>query len=196
MRGYLFYAALIVFISSLIIPGAFADHSFQVEMRLTNTDATVYVPGAGEVTAGSLTPAVYTSPMHYFVSSHKDGLLTGLVHHLETPYSVSINRTAGSYSLKVNQSINRSMVFAVFSKGDRGRIDSVIDLIEAQIFLGKSSPTFGFGLGKDYDIKMYLSYDNIDFVGNNMTFNRGNRLAIATNNGTVVNKASIIFKSF
>jgi hypothetical protein len=92
--------------------------------------------------------------------------------------------------------LNRSMVFAVFSRGDYSRIENVIDMIEAGVFLGKPDPSFGFGLGKIYRIKIYTEYDSIDFIGPKATFNKGERTVIVSNNGTLLSKASIIFKSF
>ncbi len=176
--------------------GTSAEHSLQVTMILNNTGATLYIPGPGSVTAGSLTPATYTNPNHFYVCSYDSSSLTGLVHQLYNPRSITINKTINTYSMSINQSFNRSMVFAVFSKGDWRRIDNVINLIELGGFLERPTPTFGFGLGKLYDIEMYLKYDTIDFVGDRTVFNKGERMAIASNNGTVPGKASIIFRGF
>ncbi len=173
-----------------------AEHSLQVTMELNNTGATLYIPGPGSSTAGSLTPATYTNPNHFYVCSYDSSGLTGLAHQLYTPHSISIDTDGSTYTMTMNQSFNRSMVYAVFSKGDYKRFDGVIDLIERGIFLGKPEPSFGFGLGKLYDIKMYLKYDTIDFIGNRVVLNKGEKMAIISNNGTVLTKAGLIFRLF
>ncbi|NOX71967.1 MAG: hypothetical protein GXO64_04710 [Candidatus Micrarchaeota archaeon] len=192
-----FYLSIImacILVVSSLPSSAFAVHSFQVTMTLTNTDATVYIPGQGEVAAGSMNSATYTTLPHYYVCSYENDALTGLVYYLKTPYSVSVSSSTSTYSMTTNQSFERSMVFAVFSKGSYKKIENMIGIVEAKTFLDKPKPSFGFGLGKGYDIRMYLAYDLVDLVGQRGVFNKGERRVVVSNNGTVSNKATITMR--
>jgi len=198
MRKFLFPVLFLLAITTV----SAAEHSLQVTMRMNNEKAWVYLPGHTPQKISSLTPGSFTNVRHYYVCSYDDDdysqpLLAGLAHQMHIPYSITVDTDRSSYyTMSINQSFNRSMVYAVFSRGDYKRFDSVIGYIEGGVFLDKPKPTFGFGLGKLYDIKMYLKYDTIDFIGNRIALSKGEKMMIVANNGTVSNRAGLLFRLF
>ncbi|MBN2101662.1 MAG: hypothetical protein JW716_02205 [Candidatus Aenigmarchaeota archaeon] len=179
-----------------------AEHSLQVTLKMNNEKAWVYLPGHTPQKISSLTIGSFTNVMHYYVCSYDDAdynqtLLSGLAHQLYTPHSIIVDTDGASYyTMTMNQSFNRSMVYAVFSRGDYRRFDSVIDYIEKGVFMDKPEPSFGFGLGKLHDIKMYITYDTIDLIGNRMALSKGEKMLMVSNNGTISNKAGLLFRLF
>ncbi len=192
---------LILFLLAVSTASA-AEHSLQVTMKMNNEKAWIYLPGHTPQKISSLTTGSFTNVRHYYVCSYDDAdynqtLLSGLAHQLYTPHSIIVDTDGASYyTMTMNQSFNKSMVYAVFSRGDYKRFDGVIDYIEKGAFLGRPEPSFGFGLGKLYDIKMYINYDTIDFIGNRVSLSKGEKMMIVSNNGTISNRAGLIFRLF
>lgn len=185
---------LLILMLAVMPASVSADRTLQISLTLNNTDANVYIPGQGEIAAGSLSSATYYNMPHYYACSYDSDFLAGLVHSQKTPYSISVSSGNGLYTIALNQSFENSMAFVVFSRGDWRKIDNVIDLIEEGIFLEKPKPSFGFGLGRTYEIKMMLKYDLVDFIGNRGVLSKGDRTVVVTNNGTVSSKAGILIR--
>jgi parallel beta-helix repeat protein len=169
-------------------------HSIQIRLILSNTYAKVYIPGIGEYNISTLPNNTYVKPSHYYLDSYLNNMLIGLVYSMQNPLSISTNSSGSNYTLGLNQSLDNSMSFIVFTKNDGGNwriIDKRIDLIETGKFLAHISPSFSFGLGYLYPIKILLDYENIDIIGKEKILQKGHRNLIIGKNGTVEGKPAI-----
>ncbi len=137
---------------------------FEVTLKLNDSRSAIYVPGTGEVQAAEADSKNYADPAHYYISSHENGILRGLVSLYGSPYSVGLDKSSGSHSIKMKQKTGSSTAL-VFSRGSWKEIDSRMRDIEKGTFMGHVEPSFAFGLGSGYMLKMVLSYPAIDIVG-------------------------------
>jgi hypothetical protein len=154
----------------------------------------VYIPGVGEYNISILPNNTYANPSHYYLASYLNNLLIGLVYSMQNPLSVSTNSSGTNYTLGLNQSLDNSMAFLVFTKNDGSGwkiIDKRMDLIETGKFLTQISPSFSFGLGYLHPIMIILKYADIEIVGDKSIFRKGTRDVVLENNGTVNNKPSV-----
>lgn len=143
-------ALLFVFI--LLIPTLVSGYELNVKLVINGTNNNVYVPGRGELS--NFGEAVYTNTPHFFVASYL-GSLMGIASAGGS--SIAVNKTANTHSIQLNSNMG-SLVFIILSKGDWKDIDKRIGLIETGKFLSEIKPSFSFGLGTEYAIKMILSY--------------------------------------
>jgi parallel beta-helix repeat protein len=146
--------------------------SIQVKLVLNNTSSKVYIPGVGEKTFSGLTSSTYLTPDHFYLASYLNNVLISLVFSFEKPVSIFTGKTSNTYSLGMDQKFSNSRVFLVFSKGDWRTIDKRMEMIEKGEFLSKVSPSFAFGLGKQYPIRVALEYNDIAINGS-LTVGRG-----------------------
>ena len=146
-----------------VMPVAMAQgHTMQVRLNINNTSNTVYIPGVGEVPAGSLGSATYPSPEHYYLASYSLNFLTGLV--AANGNYIGVATAPGYHTMEIGQDVG-GRTFLVFSQGDWNNIENQIIPIEAEKFLKYASPSFAFGLGTYYPVTVMLRYTDIDIVG-------------------------------
>ena len=168
------------------------EPTIQFILKINGTNATVFIPGYGSIPASSIIPTEYLEPEHYFLTSESDRELRSLVFSEREPTSLIINKTAIEHFLEINQKISNSKVFLVFTLGSADNVLNRIDLIESADFLTKISPTFGFGLGDLYPIKMLLQYEDIDLQGQRMILQKGTHNVVIESNKTDTAKNVII----
>lgn len=165
-------------------------YEFQVKLNINNTESIVYIPGIGEINASDIADAVYTNPLHFYTASYLNNLMTGLVSYSRNPISIAISKSADTHSIQISQNLTNSNIFLVFTKGNWNTIENRIGLIESFKFLSKISPSFSFGLGLAYPIKLILKYSGIN-IENNLVIQKGlHRLSIK-NTGTGIRIESI-----
>ncbi|NIO20643.1 MAG: hypothetical protein GTN76_07865 [Candidatus Aenigmarchaeota archaeon] len=163
--------------------------NFQVKILFNNTwdSASIYIPGAGEKTftqLGQISPYTDVNPPHYYLASYMNNILTSLVVSPDNPLSIHASTGSGNYEMRTDQRFQNSVVFLVFSRGDWRQVNQRIDMIEKGEFLSQISPTFSYGLGNKYPLKIVLSYDNVD-INDTLSVGRGySRLAIENKGAT------------
>jgi len=137
-------------------------NTVQIKLNINNTSNTVYIPGVGEVQAGSLGSENYADPPHYYLASYSGNYLTGLV--AADGNSIGVGNTGTYHTLEMDQDSDEG-VFLVFSQGDWNAIEKEILPIEDGKFLKYPSPSFGFGIGTYYPVMVLLGYTDIDIEG-------------------------------
>ena len=168
-------------------------NSLYVKLVLNNTNSMVYVPGAGAVSSGSLSNQTYDSPAHYYVASYLNSVLSGLVFSRNVPRTVAVGREAGTHYIALNQDMENSEVFLVFTYGDWASIQSRIALIEAQQFMTHVLPSFSYGLGNKYLLELALSYQDVDLRGG-LRLQTGSHNVIIENNGTYAGRPVVVLR--
>lgn len=174
---------------------ALVSLNFQVKILLNDTwdSAKIYIPGAGEKTftqLSQMSPYTDASPPHYYLASYLNNVLLSLVISPDNPLSIHASTIPGKYEMQVDQRFSNSLVFLVFSRGNWRQVNNRIGMIEKGEFLSQISPTFSYGLGDKYPLKIVLSYDNID-INNTLSLGRGySRIAIE-NKGSIGSKVNI-----
>ena len=131
---------LVVFLPNIVA----AQSNLVLELRINNTDHTVY-----------------ESPEHSFIASYLAGLLVGLVGGSGSTLTGS---GTGYHMIGFEQALGEP-VFLAFSQGDWQAIDERMGDIERGEFLDYVSPSFAFGLGTWHPLKVALSYTGIDIEG-------------------------------
>jgi hypothetical protein len=92
---------------------------------------------------------------------------------------------------KIKISSAGTQVFLAFTEGDWQTIRNRIPLIEADQFLNKIAPSFAYGLGIYYPIKILLKYRDIDIEGD-VKMEKGAHVLVIENNGTVAGRPQIV----
>jgi parallel beta-helix repeat protein len=168
-HGIMGYGSNVITVSPLLL---------QIKLVLNDTSDSIYVPGSGETSFSSLATQEYAAPPHYYIASSHERALKGIVFSQIRPLSILTEKGAVTYSVGIKQHYANSVAFVVFSEGRWTDINSRIGLIESGGFLSSPSPSFGFGLGSSYPVKVVLSYSNIG-INNTADIGRGyNRLVI------------------
>ncbi len=167
--------------------------SLYVKLVLNNTDSTVYIPGVGEVDSSTLIENVYNNPPHYYLASQLDNAVSGLVFSMRIPRVLSVGRnaTAQTHYLSIDQDLESSRVFLVFTEGGWRVIETRMALIEAGRFLTNILPSFSYGLGNRYSLDLALGYMDIDLRGN-MRLRKGTHKIVIENNGTSGGKPVVV----
>lgn len=133
----------------------------QISLTINNTANTVYIPGTGELQSSSLgQPANYTAPKYFYLASYVNNTLSALV--ADRGNRLFTSNISTRHTIGIDQNAQNSKVLVVFSSGDWRSIDNKIVSITAGTFLSSIKPSFGFGLGVAYPIKMVLNYTRID----------------------------------
>ncbi|RLJ07067.1 MAG: hypothetical protein DRP16_04145 [Candidatus Aenigmatarchaeota archaeon] len=185
-------AVLMVLLFFLLLPCAKA-YVFSVRLNINNTDNTVYIPGVGQKPANNLgTNTVYTNPPHFYLASFLNNVLTGLA--AGTGNSLVVNTGEKNHSIEITQNLENSEIFLIFTRGNWKNIENVIKIIESGEFLLEVSPTFGFGLGTLYPVKLILFYSELNLTGSVM-FGKGSHKLIIENNGFENEKPIINIRS-
>ncbi|MBL7206378.1 MAG: hypothetical protein ISS36_02135 [Candidatus Aenigmarchaeota archaeon] len=185
MKRILIPSILLFFLLSVSV----SAYEFQVKLTLDNLDNKVYIPGTGEVSSSDIVDAVNTNPIHFYLASYLNNVLAGLVTYNKNSTAIAVSKSGSTHSIQVNQNLANSNAILVFTKGNWKTIDNRITLIERLKFLSRISPSFSYGLGLKYPIKLLLS-PGID-IANNMTAQRGLHKIAVENTGSGVSIKSI-----
>jgi|GEM_PF-5964810 len=169
--------------------------SLQVKLLMNDTwdSARVYIPGEGEKTfaqLGVMSPYSDSSPPHYYIASYSNNVLASLVVSPDNPLSISASTGSGNFELGTSQKFSNALVFLVFSKGSWRQVDNRMDVIEKGEFLSQISPSFSYGLGVKYPLKIVLGYDNLD-INDTLSVGRGYSRISVENKGVTGNKVSL-----
>lgn len=170
--------------------------NYQVTLTLNNSDPNVYVPAAsvGETQASQLgTGTKYTSPDSFYLASYLGNVLTGLV----TSFGeyIFVSNTSSSHTLKISQNVTpHRSIFLTLTQGDYRDIDKRMGIIKTADFLTNVKPTFGYGLGSLYPIKIIRNYTEIDIRGNSILQKGKREIVIDYNDTTSDNKPALFIK--
>ncbi len=172
MRG-LFVLFLLV-----MVPVVSAQSSLHVDVVVNNTANDVYIPGEGVMPSAGVPDMTYMSnPL--FIASYSS-VVTGL-----TSMSGDYVRTAGgpgNHTIGIVQPLVNSRVLLAFTEGDWQVIDNRMGLIESGDFFRRITPSFAFGLGTEYVIRLILHYPGVDIEGG-LEFSKGIYRLIIENKG-------------
>ena len=152
--------------------------TLQIKLVLNSTSDRIYIPGTGERTFSGLTTTEYPTPDHYYIASYSNDVLKSIVFSYMSPLSIFTEKGSGIYGIGTDQRFSNSMVFLVFSRGNWRNVNNRIISIERGEFLSNPEPSFSYGLGEVYPLKIALDYENID-LNRTLKIGRGlNRLVI------------------
>jgi hypothetical protein len=173
-----------------------ANHVLHINLHLNNTDSgtRVYIPGTGEAGASPSSNATYTHPTHFYITSHSsDDMIRSLIYSHQQPISIGLSGSGTYHALELDLNLTNSQAFLAFTKGDWPVIDSRMGLIEARQFLSRISPSFSYGMGSQYRLRILLEYINtVDLEGRGFTLQRGNyQLELESNKTGSQNKVII-----
>jgi len=158
--------------------------TLQIKLVLNSTSDSIYIPGTGETSFSGLATAEYASPEHYYLASYSGDALKAVVFSHLNPIALLTEKNADSYAIGTSQRFSSSMVFLAFSKGNWRIVNNRMSQIEKGEFLSAPKPSFGFGLGGKYSLKVFLSYQDID-INSTLVIGRGyNRLVIEKTGST------------
>lgn len=174
------WTVLIILLGIVFLPFVNA-YTFSIRLNINGTDQTVYIPGKGETQADDLgTNTMYSNPPHFYLASYLQNILTGLV--AENGIALITNTGESNHSIEIQQDLEKSKIFLVFSRGDWKNIEKRMDLIEKGEFLLQITPTFGWGLGGAYPIKLILWYAELNLTGSLM-LGKGQHKLVIENTG-------------
>ena len=158
--------------------------TLQIKLVLNSTSDSIYIPGTGETSFSGLATAEYASPEHYYLASYSGDALKAVVFSHLNPIALLTEKNADSYAIGTSQRFSSSMVFLAFSKGNWRIVNNRMSQIEKGEFLSAPEPSFGFGLGNKYPLKVFLNYQDID-INSTLVIGRGyNRLVIEKTGST------------
>jgi len=172
MRG-LFVLFLLV-----MVPVVSAQSSLHVDVVVNNTANDVYIPGEGVMPSAGVPDMTYMSnPL--FIASYSS-VVTGLT-SMSGDY-VTTSGGPGNHTIGIVQPLVNSRVLLAFTKGDWQVIDNRMGLIESGDFFRRITPSFAFGLGTEYVIRLILHYPGVDIEGG-LEFSKGIYRLIIENKG-------------
>ncbi|RLI96209.1 MAG: hypothetical protein DRO99_04900 [Candidatus Aenigmatarchaeota archaeon] len=139
-------------------------HTVQVILNMDNVDNDVFVPGTGTIPSSAITNRTYESPVNWYIASFLNNVLNALVLQSGNPSQIQLNGSDGAHYMTMSSDVENSNIFLVFTEGDKGTVDSRIDMIESGDFLSEIVPSFAYGLGTEYVIKILLGYSKLDII--------------------------------
>ena len=157
------------------------DYTLTVKLTLPDDYLSVRTPD-GLVDSDS--SGTWTAPSHYYLSSHGNGLVRALVHSYQNPLSLSLEGPGDTHTLGVEQGLENSRVFLVFTEGDWKTVEERMPLVESSAFLSAVSPSFCCGLGFKHPIKIVWAFHPID-LDSDLSLSRGRHELGFTNLGTL-----------
>jgi len=167
LRHFILAAVFITMMFAAIPDSYAAGHTFQLTLRLSDTQSEVYVPGTGAMPSASITNRTYT-PTHWFIASYLSNALKALVFAGADPASIKANRTTYSHYITLSQGLDGSKTLLAFTSGDWKAVSNRMDMIEAGSFLAQPFPSFAYGLGAANVIKIMLGYADVDILNDLM----------------------------
>ncbi|MFH1172035.1 MAG: LamG domain-containing protein, partial [Nanoarchaeota archaeon] len=170
----------------------YPDYRFDVRLYLNATTHIVYVPGTGELNASDLGGETnYSSPTHYYIASHLNNVVSGLVNYEGTFRKFYTENTTINHMIGLSQDFTNSKVFLAFTNGDWKRFEQQTTNLERKTFLNFVSPSFAYGLGLYLPIKILLEYSDIDIQGDQI-IRKGYHEITLESNATGTQKALAI----
>lgn len=164
--------------------------TLQVRLVLNSTSDRIYVPDSGEMEFYSLPNDEYTGLSHYYIASYYNNSLKAVVFSGTNSVSMTIGKGAANYTIGADQRFPNSMALLVFSRGSWNTIDSRMNAIENGGFFEYPEPSFGFGNGNAYPIKIALEYNKIG-MNSTMKMSRGYNSIIVENAGKIGRKSEV-----
>jgi parallel beta-helix repeat protein len=146
--------------------------TMQIKLVLNNTSDNIYIPGTGEISFASLSTSEYSTPNKYYAASYSNNVLKGVVFSYMSPLSVITEKGSSIYGIGTSQRMSNSEAFIVLSKGNWRNINNRIESIESNDFLLEPEPSFSYGTGGEYPLKLLLDYSNID-INKTLKIERG-----------------------
>ncbi|MFH1445468.1 MAG: PQQ-binding-like beta-propeller repeat protein [Nanoarchaeota archaeon] len=155
--------------NSTVFNVSYSDFRVDIKLYLNNTSNNVYIPGTGEVSAGSLGGENnYSSPTHYYISSYADNKMNGLIHYENIFRKLYTENTSGNHMIGLSFDLTNSRAFVAFTEGDWKRIEDQTGKLEAKSFMTYIAPSFAYGLGFLIPVKILLEYAAINIVGDDI----------------------------
>jgi parallel beta-helix repeat protein len=167
--------------------------TLQIKLVLNSTSDSIYIPGTGETAFSGLTAHEYTNSVHYYIASSSNDVLKAVVFSQLNPISMFTEKGPDTYAIGVSQRFSNSMVLIAFSRGRWTTVNNRVSSIERGEFLSASAPSFGFGLGSSYPVKVVLDYSNLG-INNTAKIGRGYNLIVIENLGKSAGKANVNVK--
>jgi len=164
--------------------------TLQIKLVLNSTPDSIYVPGTGETPFASLVTDEYALPDHYYIASSSNDALKAVVFAQLSPISVFTEKGASDYAMGASQRYASSLAFLVFSKGRWTTVNNRIAAVEKNEFLLSPEPSFGFGLGTAYRMKVIIENSMIN-LNKTVAVPKGYSTMIIEKKGTVGGKANI-----
>jgi hypothetical protein len=156
---------LLFAVAFLVLAGSVQAQTLNVRLRISNVNSSVYVPGFGEMPFGSLGPErTYTNPDHFYIASYLNNAMYALAG--ATGASLSTSSDASTHTIGISQDLQGSKILLGFTSGDWNNVDAIISSLEDGTFLQEIAPSFSFGIGALYPIKVLLEYQDINITGN------------------------------
>jgi len=163
----------------LMVPFVSAQSTLHVDVVVNQTANSVYIPGSGSIPSAGIPDVTYT-PDPFFIASYGSGFVTGL-----TAVSGDYVRTdsgSGTHTIGIVQPLSRSRILLAFTQGNWEVIDNRMEAIESGDFFKAITPSFVFGMGTEYVIRMILYYPGVDIEGG-LEFSKGIYRLIIENKG-------------
>lgn len=173
------------FIALSLLPAqASSSNSIMMTLQISGNAGEVYVPGSGEYAVSSMSNQTYTAPQNKYLASYSGGLLRSLIFSGYEFFSLKTARSqTDMHSIGLNISLDGARALVAFTRGGWNSVDNRIGDIESGKFFLYPMPTFGFGLGNIYAIKLLLGYSDIKLIGN-LTLQSGRQGFSFSYNGT------------
>ncbi|MBN2043171.1 MAG: hypothetical protein JW754_05195 [Candidatus Aenigmarchaeota archaeon] len=185
------FTVFMIFLAVPSVHSQSANTTMQVKIILNDTAANQYIPGAGEFSIVSLPVNTYTSPPHFYLSSYLNNVMVSLVYAYQNPISISTDKDGGTYTFGNSLNFSNSIVFLVFSAGTWKAVDNRIEMIEKGEFLTKPKPSFSYGLGDKYELKVMLPLKTMNITSGNQLLQSGYYKMIIENKGKMGGKDTI-----
>jgi hypothetical protein len=144
-----------------VIP-AVISQNVTVSLTMDNTQATVHIPGEGDIPADELSTK-YTRPSHWYLASYLNDVLHGMVLAYGTPSYLETSKGSSSHTIRLSSDMD-SRILLIFTEGDWRALDNRISMIEAGEFLSKVSPSFSYGLGFFHPVKAVVELQGVDIL--------------------------------
>jgi len=170
---------LIVFLLLVMVPAVSAQSSLHVDVVVNQTTNDVYIPGEEVIPSAGIPDVTYV-PSPFFVASYSSGFVIGLT-SMSGDY-VRTDSGPGNHTIGIVRPLANSRVLLAFTEGDWQTIGNRMGLIESGDFFRRITPSFAFGLGTEYVIRMILHYPSIDIEGG-LEFSKGIYRLIIENKG-------------
>ncbi|MCK5023619.1 MAG: hypothetical protein KAS04_05575, partial [Candidatus Aenigmarchaeota archaeon] len=155
----------------------------RIRLVLNQTSAKTYIPGTGVRDFADMTNEYFSQPPSYYIASYTANSLYGVVFQNQHFLGLLTNKTASDFAIGMDLNYPNSIMFVVFTRGDWRAINNRISLINTGDFLYYPEPSFAFGLGDKYKMKMYLDYTDKDIMGNNRKILGGSNAIAIKNDG-------------
>ncbi len=140
---------------------AAASSDVTVKLNINDTSSMVHVPGEGDMPA-SQASGTWEKPDHFYIASYVGGVVYGLVFAYQSPVHIAASPILGGHMLEMRSAGRNSRILLAFTRGSWDVLEDRMPLIGWGTFFSRMYPSFGYGLGKDNEVKMLLDYREMD----------------------------------